>query len=415
MLGKKVLVSLIVLFALCTAGYGLAAEHYIRAGAAGDSSGRDWQNAFPSWPKQFIRGDTYWVASGEYSGALFNTKGSANNLYITIRKATAAKHGTAEGWKAEYGDGEAHLGPITFTTSFWILDGQTRGADWKSDYGFRIKNRPGNRKAINLEGGPDYITIRYVEVEGNGVDNSDHDVALYGAERWEPSFKAPTNITIQYCYFHDVGGPVVLSGRWNKVLAEYNLFARNSSDALQHAEGWADSGSNYVTIRNNRFEDIEGTAFIAVLSRGDKAIVKATNWTIVGNAFYYTPDNRSRRDGVGNGAIAVINWQQAQNWAIQNNVFVNIQAGNSARIALETERKNKHSNVRVRGNLWYNCKNVDHFNVTASGNYYFDSTKYKLASGDKTGKGDPFVDWKAGDFKIKSDLRASVRLQAPFR
>ena len=55
----------------------------------------------------------------------FNDAVSGTTL-ITIKKAIESDHGTDTGWSSAYGDGQATFPNVTFTTSYWTFDGQSR-------------------------------------------------------------------------------------------------------------------------------------------------------------------------------------------------------------------------------------------------------------------------------------------------
>ena len=120
-----------------------AANKYVRPGATGSNNGTDWTNAYRSLPSALVRGDTYYVAAGSYPAHTFGDPQSGT-LTITVKKATAADHGTASGWQATYGTGQATFNSvIQFQTGYYVLDGQTRNeADWfdGASYGFRINH-----------------------------------------------------------------------------------------------------------------------------------------------------------------------------------------------------------------------------------------------------------------------------------
>ncbi|MEN6626348.1 MAG: hypothetical protein ABFD69_08995, partial [Candidatus Sumerlaeia bacterium] len=69
----------------------MAADYYVRAGAGGNGS--DWANAYGSLPATLQRGSTYHIAAGSYGSHQFNDAESGTAM-ITIKKATAADHGT---------------------------------------------------------------------------------------------------------------------------------------------------------------------------------------------------------------------------------------------------------------------------------------------------------------------------------
>jgi hypothetical protein len=103
----RVTVALFVVL-LTTVGRASAANHYVRAGATGNGSGSDWTNACTDFigscaVSSLVRGDTYYVAGGVYTGARRITTAESGTLTITIKGATAADHGTATGWSAAFG------------------------------------------------------------------------------------------------------------------------------------------------------------------------------------------------------------------------------------------------------------------------------------------------------------------------
>src|SRR6059036_1896844 len=99
---------LLVLFSFVVAMPAQAANHYVRSGATGTGTGADWTNAFTALPATLVRGDTYYIAAGTYSGYTFNTPVSGTTL-ITVKAATIADHGTSVGWS------DAFAGQALFT------------------------------------------------------------------------------------------------------------------------------------------------------------------------------------------------------------------------------------------------------------------------------------------------------------
>src|ERR1700752_4792256 len=84
-----------------------AANHYVLSSANGNSSGSDWTNACKDFTgscsvSSLVRGDTYYVGTGTYSGRTFDTAASGTQM-ITIKGATAADHGTSTGWSNTIG------------------------------------------------------------------------------------------------------------------------------------------------------------------------------------------------------------------------------------------------------------------------------------------------------------------------
>ncbi|MBF0227743.1 MAG: hypothetical protein HQK76_20025 [Desulfobacterales bacterium] len=108
----------------------------------GTGDGSSWSNAFSNLPKNLIRGSKYYMAFGDYDLGPFTTyyeyhsfnDPEEDELYIGIYKATQQDHGTDQGWNSSLGAGNAHLGTISFTTGYYVIDGQWGEKD--QGYGF---------------------------------------------------------------------------------------------------------------------------------------------------------------------------------------------------------------------------------------------------------------------------------------
>src|SRR3990172_1898859 len=122
---------------LLLASPSFAANHYIRDGASGDGS--DWTNAWDDLPSTLVRGDTYYIADGNYGGYTFDDADSGAT-YIYIKKATASAHGTDTGWSSAYGDGQAvFTGQWLIRTNYLDIDGVTGGGptNWEGPHGIK--------------------------------------------------------------------------------------------------------------------------------------------------------------------------------------------------------------------------------------------------------------------------------------
>jgi hypothetical protein len=160
-----------ILLLVVMPGMALSANHYVRAGASGNNSGTDWANAYTSLPATLVRGDTYYIADGNYSGYTFDDPASGSKV-ITIIKATQNNHGTDAGWSNSYGDGQASWGLLNFNSSYWVFDGQTGfGTGSQEPYGFRISYSGTGQgvKLVKFNNSPSYITISHVDMEHAGA------------------------------------------------------------------------------------------------------------------------------------------------------------------------------------------------------------------------------------------------------
>lgn len=386
---------------------------YVRPGAAGNGSGTDWVNAYPSVPGSLSRGTTYFIADGSYGYHTFSDGGSGT---ITLKKATVANHGTATGWSDSYGAGTAFFSGFAFTTPNYVIDGSTRNSDWRSGYGFKVTNG-GGQKAIDLGTGPGAaswqgnnstagnITFKNLEVQAQGMDKHVADTCVAGL--W-----GINNVTISACYFHDSSQGFIMTDHNSNWVLEYSIIARGSTDSTYHGYGWAAQGDNNITIRYNIWEDINGTSYIDVLNRDSNPYVNS-NWDIYGNVFAYTwtvtSHDAYNRGGVGDGVIAVINNESAVNWNIFNNSFIGIAGGLSSRVEIGANGAAGNKNVFIRNNLWWNCVAADHTLANCTGcessfNRYDATASPAEANKETHAVADKllFVDFSARDFRLAS-------------
>ena len=81
--------------------------HVVTPAGAGLQDGSTWDNAFAGLPATLVRGDVYYIATGNYTGGYrFNTPESGTTV-ITIKKVTPTDHCTETGWQASFGVGQA--------------------------------------------------------------------------------------------------------------------------------------------------------------------------------------------------------------------------------------------------------------------------------------------------------------------
>ncbi len=374
----------------------VAANYYVRADASGTQSGASWDNAYAQLPARLERGSTYYVADGTYPSKTFNDALS-NNLKITIKKATIQDHGSATGWRDEYGDGQAVFASLTFNTGLYVFDGVTGGGpgSWETGFGFKVRTIDTGKSAnVYFGTGVSDISFRHVDFEGRGRSYSGGDTDLiYLTSKYK-------NISISYCYLHDTDRTMILS--WpsggSGFVIEYSKFARNGS--AEHREAWSAGTDSDVTVRHNLFEDIMGTGVIAIVNNsGD-----ARNWNIHGNVFYWTG---KYSDGIINTGAIFVSWNnvdvlvRAVDWKVYNNVFANIRGYTSAVVF------QKSLNSVVYNNIWYNNGTDDTGVIGATGDYnwfYGNRRNNNRGANDLVGKANPFVNWQAGDWGLTAAI-----------
>lgn len=259
-----------------------AADRFVRAGATGRNDGSDWVNAYTQLPATLTRGDTYYVADGNYPSYRFDDAGT---IATTIKKATAAGHGTNSGWQATYGDGQAVFNaPIVFATDNWVFDGATRNeTNWfdATAYGFVISDNANVQIDERGIGGIDNITVRYVHLKGiNASPGSGADIGRRHV--WIDRQGNPgtySDWTISHCFFQygNVGIQVRACARF---VCEYNAWADNwSSQPSNHGENvsaYYDGNDGHI-YRYNQSRNMIGTAAWAVNT--------ANNWQLYGNVY----------------------------------------------------------------------------------------------------------------------------------
>jgi len=260
--------------------------------------------------------------------------------------------------------------------------------------------RPETATEVEVRFAPEGDGTR-VELVHRGRNTETSDDGLYG-------FYA-RNVTLSYCYLHDLGRVPILMREWNGMTVEYCYIARNSSSPVNHAEGVSDSGSDNVVIRNNVWKDIEGTGFIVILGNGGAA----DNWQIYGNVFFHSAQYGAppNNEGVA-GVIRVLNDASnasvANNWTIHNNSLINIQGlWSGFRIDAGT------NNVAFN-NLWHNSVRTAHTGVSLSHSWYFNTVPDGDSVSVQMGTGNPFRDISNEDFHLTAATAPGRLLGSPY-
>jgi hypothetical protein len=376
---------------------------YVRDGAGGSNNGQDWTNAWEdmddiNWTS-VARGDTIYIADGTYLGDTFDKDVSGSN-YIYITKATIAEHGTETGWSNSYGDGQATLGPISFSTSYWILNGVSR-TGLKTGHGIIIDNSSRTARAIYFSANVDYVTVKYC-----GIHSGSHEPAGYIDNIYAVS-TGNSYITIQYCHIHDAPRVLVYIIGGDNWLIERNYFERNGGEGDIHAEGFAVNDSDNLVIRYNYFDRIRGTGYIATPDSGGSGM--NSNWEIYGNIF--ANHDQAEWSYCSNGVITAINYQSTANWKIYNNSFVDL-VGNDGICFWIEHAGVTHTNNVAYNNIWYSCNSVPFINCTHDYNWYYGATQSETHG--QIGSGDPFVDWVNENYHLTAHTNTGLDLGSPY-
>jgi hypothetical protein len=400
--------------------------HYIRAGATGQGDGSDWSNACPGFTgpcagNALHRGDTYFVAAGDYGSVEFNVPGTD---LITIKKATVTDHGSDTGWLASYASGPAAFANWVFTSSHWVMDGQER-ASLTSGHGFRLDlprlasnclTNFCNAILLDSDSTIDRMTFRYVEIVGFGVDSNRHLNGLYSV----PMQGTSSNIVLYGVAMHDFpefngNSPIKTSN------GVFNLTIDNSSFVRSAARVFSDQGSNNVTIRNSWFENVGDQGIIVSYSIGNVG-VDTKNWSIHGNVFWESDPSRYGVDAT----IRCTGYNNCINWQIANNTFANFTSPSSISAGIDFYYSGASTvGNRVVNNIWYNCARVGtagssrvtpaEASIMSDYNMYIASTidAPPVEPHGFIGSVSPFIDVATGDFRLSAPTNAGLTLPAP--
>lgn len=403
-----------------------AAVRYVRSGATGSGSGADWTNAYPALPGSLIRGDTYYVADGQYGSYTFDDATSGTTP-ITIKKATASDHGTEVGWQSGYGDGQAVFSGLTFTTSFYTLNGQTRNnADWTSEgaYGIDI-----NGQILIDAAGVNGIRISHFSVGGT-VGAVWPNVPIFAIKMTVASSPSRRDIYFGSCFMHNAEVLIHSRNNDNVTIDQCQMGPSFGKEAISHQTG------NGWVIRNNRFIDScvlpanEGcTAVIGMFNYtggGDPSGCQCDNMLIYGNVFAET----GKYQAVKADAVIILN--ATNNSKFYNNNIVRHQGTQSGAIRLINGNGNE-----IKNNLWYWVGDYDGSSggvLAATANSvqnnwcFYANPKPARAGYDCSAIGgtrylgteNPFVNEAAGDYSLKANFSGvsprnlGLDLGAPF-
>ena len=410
----------VAVFTLALTATPAFADRYVRQGATGNGSGTDWTNACPSFSgncavSAWVRGETIWVADGTYTTSLSFNKTASGSL-LTMKKATAALHGTDVGWQAAFGDGQAvFTGQMQFSTADWVIDGATRDeSNWQNvvSYGFRFNNnssggsfRPNSSSATN-------VTIQYADIGGNVNEVCGQASVPPGSTTfYAPG--GPNNWTIRRSHIHNTEIPFLVTGADNWVIEHNHIGPSWQKETIsgQDTAGWI--------VRHNKFVDNLIYPPPACQHGGDGATadigirVSSTtnnNWQIYGNVFAdsgrYANINRTGAIIQGNCWNDNSSSPTVTGWRVYNNTFYNIH-GDWGRILICGS-----NNVAVN-NLWHRAGEpstrfgIDGAGLSGQTSWCYDDVANACSQipGSKvSGIENPFVSAEALDFRLKTSF-----------
>jgi len=353
-----------------------AANRYIRAGATGANNGTDWANAYSSVPSTLVRGDIYYIASGNYSHYMFSTSESGTTL-STLRKATVADHGTDTGWSASYASGQAVFPGFEFSTGYLRVDGATR-------WGIKVTcGTPGTGIDSRRVGGASISSVTFQYVESAGPAGSAPYPYQTGgdcATVYCCFFQGPTlnDLEFKNCYFHG-SSTVFQSAGTVRMLIENCILADSRID---YGAGGYDPQKPHDNI--------------AFIQQGTDTIFRfntVSNWDVTGfypngtspgtHQIYGNYFNSSVSSGAAIWFYATITAGNGT-WLIYNNTFKDIANG-----AIYTD-SGASPIGSVTNNIFYNYNFCWWGSLTHDYNWYSGSSKYNEVNGIAGGSSNPF-------------------------
>ncbi len=388
--------------------------YHVRAGAPAGGNGQDWTHAYPNLPDTLVRGATYYLAAGSYPGRSFNDP-EIGEQTITIRKATAADHGSAVGWSSAYASQATFTSGLGFYTGYYTLDGARRDeGDWQmaSAYGIRIIVPAGDHtRGINIpgDGSRSYNIKRKLRFAHLCIGGPGLDFGQVGARGFNASQGLAEDIELDRCLLYNLAVPIMTRSIKRMTVERCHVGPNYAKYAGDHVEAWSDGGSNDIIIRNNRFVDIMGTAMLMTHN-------SVSNWRIHGNLFMHDPASGYKGWGVGNGVIAVISEGVAQGWRVYNNNVVGVR-GHNAGFAIPG------SDNWIANNIWFQMGSTPKGDPTAINNsasrilnnWFFPNngrTPNTLGESGIFGSADPFMGWTSGNFHLNPNAGAPTPLNS---
>jgi hypothetical protein len=415
----------------------LAANHYIRAGATGVNNGINWTDAYTSLPSTLVRGDTYYIADGDYPSYTVDNAVSGTS-YITIKKATTSDHGGMEtGWVSTYGDGQAIFPSLNIITSYIIFDGTTgagatqgvNGSGSNPDnYGFKLvpsncsqHNRllcvppPGYSSTLNISD----VTISHVAIVNCG--------STYDSYEQQGIYSFPlsaTNVTITSNYIKNNSTNMLIRKWSNSTITnnyfDANWYTQNYPSVQQISPG---ENSDDIILSNNIFKDTKAYVVGAHKNTnglGNNRWKVFNNIMLRGNCVIGSADSQtSTADPMRMNIVA--------NWEVHHNNYVDCSiTGSWGAVFVGQLSDVATKKSYAYNNLFYNSSypRLDNIAPTYTANAieheynaYFNCTAiYDSSEGGtaQVGVNNPFVNSGTADYGLIDHTNPGVSLGAPF-
>ncbi len=335
---------LLILFALSISP-AIAACHTVTPSGSGSQTGADWNNAFAGLPSTLVRGDTYYLADGNYGSSLSLDQADSGTQVITIKKAQTYDHCTDTGWNAStMGSAQAvwqwQGGPIAkIGSDYWTINGNSNdppntigcggvatnppstmagAAPNPAGCGIKIDDSTCTSTATDactggngvINGGGQYVTWKSVEWQGSGINPNEPYF-------WESSLSA-SHQTVTHSYLHNFGTTTWTYGL-NHAIFSYNYDWGGQDTSVNHGEALQDSGSDCCAqIYANVFRDWVTNGILVFV---DPVTGTHDQFAFYDNVDYCTTYGNCRHN---DGEIACINSSQTcTNFTFVQNTIIN--------------------------------------------------------------------------------------------
>jgi len=424
----RLLSSAILGAVICLAGAdALGAIHCVSVSGAGTGSGADWNNSYAAsgqgsaW--NYVRGDSYYYSAGTNAMQTLNVAASGTNV-ITLLAATTTSHGTNTGWVNSMAGQVCFIntnpsgGGLEIYSPYWTIDGQTRGSDWRSGYGFHIWNQANKTDGacFNLYSGANNITVKNCDIQGTTSITSslatDGDYGFYGHAQL-------SNLYVGYCYVHETGNTQfqINYGSSTGFTCEYNYIYKNHTlSNANHDEAFSLTFAN-STIRYNILQDIMSSGFICDAAGGVPVI---SNWEIYGNVFFWDTNYQANPGTfLGDGMIGFFGETYSGHFYFINNTIAGItntvtQVSSYNSGFYMGSVPSTASSVVIENNIWYNSEYCEDNSYGDYNTYYKSDKANDTGAHSTTSNSNPFVNVNGFNFQLTAATPAGVAFQAPY-
>lgn len=395
----------ILVFMYCAAVAAQAANVAVGPSSTGNGTGSDWNN-LKAWSGTPARGDTWYLVDGTYSAKTFSVAASGTTL-ISIKKATSNDHGgITVGWSDSMGDGQATIGRLTITTSYWLFDGQNGDGAFAvppdttaSHYGFNFND---GTNCLYL-GNPSSTTTdtEFRHIYALATTN---DVEKIFCQGQQSTTFVRNNVTISHCLLDGWQNGFMTRGQgsssYSGCVWEYNVCLNGSSTSSNHGE-WINPNErplSGIIIRYNIFKGYTGPD-------GQTGTIVANNSDNTGAQIYGNVFDNVR---VGNGIVTGTSAGDMVNAVVYNNTFLSATGDSGAWI------NGPGSGNIAKNNLIYNMAASPGSGWTHDYNAFYSTSGTPSETNGQIASGNPFKNSAGMDYTLVANTTPGTALVPPY-